>query len=167
MRAEHAPPGPPPPNTSGPVVLGTLLLTCGAITASLLIAPSGPAFVYSKFVDEVMSRPWAFEDHEIRVEGDLVQGSIEFREDEGECEHRFVIERGGYEMPVRFPRCVVPDVFRDDFDLEVVVAGSLDEHGMFHADEIIPRCPRHYDLRQPSPHGPAQSEGNGTAVGDA
>ena len=169
MRAELTPPGPPPPQSSGLVVLGVLVLTCSAITGSLLLSSSpSETFVYALFVDEVMSRPWAYERREIRVEGDLVPGTIEFREDESvpdACEHRFVLERGGYELPVRFARCVVPDTLRNDIELEVMAHGALDDHGVFHAQEVIPRCPRHYDFEAPSPHGP-HSE-NATATGEA
>ena len=36
------------------------------------------AFVYSKLVDEVMSEPDRYRDREIRVEGQLQEGSVHF-----------------------------------------------------------------------------------------
>jgi len=105
------------------------------------------AFVYSKLVNEVMEDPDRFRGRELRVEGQLRQGSVVF-EAEPQCEHRFVLEREGHELPVRFPRCVVPDTFRDDMPMDVVVQGQLQEDDTFLANEVIPRCPSKYEMRQ-------------------
>jgi cytochrome c-type biogenesis protein CcmE len=51
-------------------------------------------------------------------------------------------------MPVRFPRCVVPDTFRDDVEMDVVVQGQLQTDNSFLANEVIPRCPSKYEMRQ-------------------
>ena len=94
-----------------------------------------------------MADPAAHHGRPLRVEGQLVSGSVE-RESEP-CEHRFVIERGDHRMPVRFPRCVVPDTFQDNgMVLDVVVEGELQEDNVFLADQIIPRCPSKYEMRQ-------------------
>ena len=54
------------------------------------------AFVYSKLVNEVMKNPAEFKGRELRVEGELKQGSIKFREQP--CEWRFTLQKDGKEM---------------------------------------------------------------------
>ena len=57
------------------------------------------------------------------------------------------------EMPVRFPRCVVPDNLRDDMDIDVVVQGQLQGDDTFLANEVIPRCPSKYEMQQRQDNG--------------
>lgn len=125
------------------IVFGLL----GGGVAVLLFGTASDVFVYSKLVDEVMTEPDRYVDRELRVEGQLQQGSVQF-ESEPSCEHRFTLTRSGHEMPVRFPRCVVPDTFRDDMAIDVVVQGQLQANGTFLANEVIPRCPSKYEMRQ-------------------
>lgn len=117
------------------------------VTFLLWGTEASDAFVYSKLVNEVMEDPDQFRGRELRVEGQLRQGSVVF-EAEPSCEHRFVLEREGHELPVRFPRCVVPDTFRDDMPMDVVVQGQLQEDDTFLANEVIPRCPSKYEMRE-------------------
>jgi len=129
----------------------------------LLGSQASDAFVYSKLVHEVVGDPGAFEGREIRVEGDLQQGSVQFREDP--CEWRFVIEKNGEAMPVSFPQCVVPDTFRDDMGISVTVQGAVQSDGTFLANQVVPRCPSKYEMNQrakngeSAPHAPADSLG--------
>jgi len=124
------------------IVFGAL--ACGVIF--LLSGVGGDAFVYSKLVNEVMADPESFVGREIRIEGDLVPGSIEFREDP--CEWRFVIEKEGHEVPVHFLQCVVPDTFRDGFGISVIAQGELRDDRIFIANEIVPRCPSKYEMQE-------------------
>lgn len=112
----------------------------------LLNSEAGDAMSYSKLVPEVVRDPDTHRGRQLRVEGDLRQGSIAFRE--SPCEWRFVIEREGYSLPVSFPECVVPDTFRDGFDIKVTVRGYLQEDGSFLANEVIPRCPSKYEMEE-------------------
>lgn len=136
-------------STVGAVLLiaGVLTLLGAGVGVLLFGTSASDAFVYSKLVDEVMAAPETFHDRELRVEGQLRQGSVEFQA-EPTCEHRFTLTRGTYEMPVRFPRCVVPDTFRDDMPMDVVVQGRLQTNGTFLANEVIPRCPSKYEMRE-------------------
>ena len=124
------------------IVFGAL--ACGV--AFLLSGVGGDAFVYSKLVNEVTADLDAFVGREIRVEGDLVPGSIVFREDP--CEWRFVIEKDGEELSIRFPQCVVPDTFRDGFGISVIAQGELGEDHIFVANELVPRCPSKYEMQE-------------------
>ncbi|MCB9626152.1 MAG: cytochrome c maturation protein CcmE [Sandaracinaceae bacterium] len=125
---------------SGPKIIAVFALL-GAGMLVLAFGQASEVATYSVTVGEALAG--AQGDRRIRVEGDLRHGSIQFRE--SPCEWRFTIERDGHEMPVQFPRCVVPDTFRDDYDIQVVVEGRVDEHGTFLADQIIPRCPSKYE----------------------
>ncbi len=114
-------------------------------------------------VDEVMAAPEQFADRTLRVEGDLVDGTVQFREDP--CEYRFTIARQEQQMRVEFPQCVVPDTFREGMGISVVVEGRLADDGSFHASQVIPRCPSRYEMEERGaagermPHGmpPARS----------
>lgn len=112
----------------------------------LLNSEAGDAMSYSKLVPDVVQNPEVHRGRQLRVEGDLKPGSIQFRE--SPCEWRFVIERDGYSLPVSFPECVVPDTFRDGFDIKVTVRGYLQEDGSFTANEVIPRCPSRYEMEE-------------------
>ena len=141
------------------VKIAAVFLVLGSGVALLLFGTeASDAFVYSKLVNEVMDEPDRYVGRPLRVEGKLQQGSIQF-ESEPSCEHRFVLTKEGEQMPVRFPRCVVPDTFRDDLDLDVVVQGRLQGDGTFLADQVIPRCPSKYEMRQRKQNGEQMPHG--------
>jgi cytochrome c-type biogenesis protein CcmE len=123
-----------------------LVMLGGAIALLWFSTTAQDAFVYSKLVDEVLQSPASFTGRELRVEGDLKQGSIRFKE--SPCEWRFVLGTKGREMPVRFPQCIVPDTFKDGMGLKVTVQGRLTGEGYFAATQVIPRCPSKYDMKQ-------------------
>ena len=52
----------------------------GAIALLMFGSDASDALVYSKLVDEVLTDPAQFRGRELRVEGDLVQGSIKFKD---------------------------------------------------------------------------------------
>ena len=122
------------------VVLG------GALSLLMFGSEASDALVYSKLVNEVLVKPEDFKNRELRVEGDLKQGSIKFREEP--CEYRFVIGKEGKEMPVRFPQCIVPDTFKDGLGVQVSVQGRLTNEGYFLANKVIAKCPSKYEMQQ-------------------
>lgn len=130
-----------------------LVLLGGGVSILLFGSEASNAFVYSKLVHEVVGSPETFRGRELRVEGDLKQGSIQFREDP--CEWRFVLSKQGREMPVRFPECVVPDTFRDGMGITVTVQGQLGDDGAFTANQVVPRCPSKYEMNQRAANGEA------------
>ncbi len=121
-------------------------LLAGGMAFLLFGSDASDAFVYSKLVHEVVGAPEEFDGRTLRVEGDLRNGSIQFREDP--CEWRFVLEKHGKAMPVRFPQCVVPDTFRDGFGISVTVQGTIDHQGEFLATQVVPRCPSKYEMNE-------------------
>ncbi len=121
----------------------------GGVVALILTSDAGSAFAYTKPLAEVTATPEEFAGQPLRVEGELRQGSIQFREDP--CEWRFIIEQDDQELAVRFPQCVVPDTFRDDFGISVTVQGTVDTSGeelAFVANELVPRCPSKYEMQE-------------------
>jgi cytochrome c-type biogenesis protein CcmE len=126
-------------------------MLAGALSLLWFSTTAEDAFVYSKLVHEITGDPGSFQDRPVRVEGDLKQGSIQFREKP--CEWRFVLGSKGQEMPVRFSQCVVPDTFKDGMGLKVTVQGRLSESGYFAADQVIPRCPSKYEMQQAQQRG--------------
>lgn len=128
-----------------------LALMVGAVVILLLTSDMGDFAAYSKPVDEVVSNLDDYRGRQLRVEGDLRQGSVTFREQP--CEWRFVIEKGGEDMTVSFPQCVVPDTFRDDFGIIVTARGHVQDDGSFLANELIPKCPMRYEEME----GPIES----------
>jgi cytochrome c-type biogenesis protein CcmE len=147
--------GPNEPRSGMPagVKIGLILVLLGGAVSLLLVGSSASdAFVYSKLVDEVMTRPQEFAGRELRVEGQLKPGSLTFRTDP--CEYRFVIEKAGKELPVEFPQCVVPDTFRDGMGISVTVQGKLKAKGEgFLANQVVPRCPSKYEMQQRKKNG--------------
>jgi cytochrome c-type biogenesis protein CcmE len=138
---------------------------CAAVAFLLLGSDASNAFVYSKLVHEVMSDPAKFKDRELRVEGDLRQGSIEFRQDP--CEWRFVLEKQGQEMTVSFPECIVPDTFRDGMGISVTVQGRLEDDHTFLANQVVPRCPSKYEMQQKEKNGEATPHAMEAPMGGA
>jgi cytochrome c-type biogenesis protein CcmE len=127
------------------------VMLAGAIALLWFTTSADDAFVYSKLVHEVQRDPAAFRGRELRVEGDLKQGSILFQEKP--CEWRFVLGGPGHELKVRFPQCIVPDTFKDGMGLKVTVQGKLSEEGYFLANQVIPRCPSKYEMEEAAKRG--------------
>ena len=129
------------------VKVGIVFVVLGAAPSLLMFgSEASDALVYSKLVNEVLVKPEDFKNRELRVEGDLKQGSIQFREQP--CEYRFVIGKEGKEMPVRFPQCIVPDTFKDGLGVQVSVQGRLTNEGYFLANKVIAKCPSKYEMQQ-------------------
>ena len=136
-----------------PIVKVAIVFTMlgGALALLLFGSQASDALVYSKLVEEVQAKPSDFRGRELRVEGDLKQGSIQFREDP--CEYRFVLGKPGKEMPVRFPQCIVPDTFKDGVGLKVTVQGKLTNDGYFLANQVIAKCPSKYEMNERAKQG--------------
>lgn len=139
-----------------------LTLFAGTVITLLLTSGAGDALTYSKLVDQVAADPQAFAGRQLRMEGQLRSGSIQFRPEP--CEWRFVLEKNGRSMPVRFPECTVPDTFRDGFGISVTVRGEVQPSGTFLASELIPRCPSKYEMQQRASRGEQMPHATPTAA---
>ena len=129
-------------------VIGVALV--GVIVTLLLTTDAGSAFSYTQELGAVVATPESFAGDRLRLEGKLRQGTVQSFVDP--CEWRFVIENeDGVALPIRFQRCVVPDTFRDDFGVSVIVQGELEEfdgHLSFLADELVAQCPSKYEMQE-------------------
>jgi cytochrome c-type biogenesis protein CcmE len=134
------------------VKIGVVFVVLGGALALLMFgSEASDALVYSKLVNEVLTKPEDFKGRELRVEGELKQGSIKFREQP--CEYRFTLGKDGKEMPVRFPQCIVPDTFKDGVGLQVSVQGKLTNDGYFLANKVIAKCPSKYEMQERQQRG--------------
>jgi cytochrome c-type biogenesis protein CcmE len=128
--------------------------------AALVLTGMQDKAMYSKPVDELLAQKAKFLGRPVRAEGMLVHGSLVHRDQP--CEYRFVIEKNGAELPVRFAQCVVPDTFKDvpDLDVGVTVEGQLQADSSFEATDVLAKCPSKYEMEKRKkdgermPHGP-------------
>ena len=132
-------------------IAGVFVLLASGVAFLLFGSDTSEVFVYSKLLDEVMQSPDEHRGRQLRIEGELRQGSIQFREEP--CEWRFVLEKEGEEMSVAYPQCVVPDTFRDGMGISVTVRGELQGDNTFLANEVVPRCPSKYEMQQRQENG--------------
>ena len=121
------------------------LVMAAALIAGLALVVIESRGTYSRPVDELVAQRASFVGKPVRVDGMLVHGSLAKGIDA--CDHRFTIARNGAEMPVRFPRCVVPDSLRDvaGIDVEVNVEGELGADGSLAATRVFTKCPSKYE----------------------
>lgn len=130
--------------------LGFLLVLLVMATGILVLVLTSfkSAAVYAKHVDEVVVGRSELAGRRLRVEGFLVHGSLERRDQP--CEYRFQMERNGAKLLVHYPQCVVPDTFRDvpGVEVGVTVEGRLTSEGDFRASQIMAKCPSKYEERK-------------------
>jgi len=151
-------------------LLLALLVGVGAMLA-LVFSSADDAAIYSLTVDKVVAEKSSLTGRNLRVEGDLVKGTLRHRAEP--CEYRFVMSRGGQELKVRYAECVIPDTFRDvpDMDVQVTAEGELTEAGDLEATHIMAKCPSKYEMQQKKARGEAAPhasmyapEGSGSAA---
>ena len=128
-------------------LLLTLLAMVGAVVA-LFLGVFQPAAVYATPVDKLVSQRQAFVGRKVRVEGELVPGTLVKRD--SPCEYRFTIHKDAAQLPVRYPQCVIPDGFRDvpSGGVQVTIEGALGQTGDFEASLVMAKCSSKYDPAQ-------------------
>ncbi|MET0594888.1 MAG: cytochrome c maturation protein CcmE [Polyangiaceae bacterium] len=145
-------PARPAPAKGNARLLLVLLVMAGGIVA-LVMTSFKDAAVYSKNVDQVMSEGRALAGRQLRVEGNLVHGSLTRRDQP--CEYRFTIKGKDSQLPVSYAKCIVPDTFRDvpDMDVGVTVEGKLNAAGQFDATQVLAKCPSKYEMKEKQARG--------------
>jgi len=133
-------------------LLVVLLVMAGGIVA-LVMTSFKDAAVYSKNVDQVLAEGRALGGRQLRVEGNLVHGSLTRRDQP--CEYRFTIKGKEAELPVSYAKCIVPDTFRDvpGMDVGVTVEGKITAAGHFEATTVLAKCPSKYEMKQKQARG--------------
>lgn len=136
---------------------GFLLVLLGLATTILVLVFSGVdgAAIYSVTTSELVSNAGKYEGRTVRVEGDLVKGSLRYRAEP--CEYRFSMEHAGKELKVHYPECLVPDTFRDvpGVEVKVTAEGTLSKDGYLDASKIMAKCPSKYEMQQKAAGGEA------------
>ena len=129
------------------LLLVPLVMAAAAIAALVLVGMQDKG-MYSKPVDELIAAKAKFVGKPVRAEGNLVHGSLVKRD--SPCEYRFIIEKNGVEVPVRFAKCVVPDTFRDvpGVVVGVTVEGTLSPNASLDASNVLAKCPSKYEQKE-------------------
>jgi len=135
---------PPPARRKNLGLLVTLLVMVGAIV-SLFMVVFQPAAVYATPVDKLVNEGKALVGRKVRVEGELVPGTLVKRD--SPCEYRFTIHKDDAKLPVSYTRCTIPDGFRDvpQGGVQVTVEGALTASGDFQASLVMAKCSSKYD----------------------
>jgi cytochrome c-type biogenesis protein CcmE len=129
-------------------LLAALLVMVTAVVGLFMVAFKEAA-IYATPVDQLMESREKLAGRKVRVEGELVAGTLQKRDDP--CEYRFRIHGPKSEVPVRYAQCVIPDTFRDvpAGGVQVTVEGALSKAGDFEATLVMAKCSSKYD---PSTH---------------
>ncbi len=125
-------------------LLATLLVMVGALV-SLFLVGFKEAAVYATPVDQLLASKEKLAGRKVRVEGELVPGTLAKRDTP--CEYRFQIHGTQAPLPVRYAQCVIPDTFRDmpSGGVQVTVEGTLQQDGNFEASLVMAKCTSKYD----------------------
>lgn len=148
------------------LLLVPLVMAAAAIVALVLVGMQDKG-TYSKDVDVLVAEKAKFIGKPVRVEGNLVHGSLVKRETP--CEYRFTIEKNGVEVPVRYAKCIVPDTFRDmpGVDVGVTVEGELRADSSLEASAVLAKCPSKYEMKDKASKGEAAPHANVGGPGTA
>jgi cytochrome c-type biogenesis protein CcmE len=131
---------------SGVLLAVGLVMAAVAIVSIVLFTMKDKA-IYSKPVDALIQEKGKFVGRPVRVEGNLVHGSLVHHDKP--CEYDFTIEKNGTALPVKYAQCVVPDTFRDvpGMDVGVTVEGELHADNSFEATSVLAKCPSKYEMK--------------------
>lgn len=114
-----------------------LLLAAGLLF--FVITTAVDDSVYMLPVDRAVSEQDSHEGRDIKVQGNVVPGSIRVRSDN---QATFQLTKGGETIQVGYTGAR-PDTFKDCAD--VIVTGRLHADMTFEASEMIAKCPSKYD----------------------
>lgn len=133
-----------PPRKRSVGLLATLLVLAGTVVVLFLVGFKEAA-VYATPVDKLVHDKQAMVGRKVRVEGELVSGTLVKRD--SPCEYRFTIHKDQDQLPVRYKQCVIPDTFRDmpGGGVNVTIEGALNAQGEFEASLVMAKCASKYD----------------------
>lgn len=127
-------------------LLGALLAMVGAVVVLFMVGFKEAA-IYAIGVDKLVQGKAELAGRKVRVEGELVPGTLVKRDQP--CEYRFTVHGASEKLPVRYAQCVVPDTFRDvpEGGVQVTVEGALNREGNFEATLVMAKCASKYDQK--------------------
>jgi cytochrome c-type biogenesis protein CcmE len=122
-------------------IIAIALVVGGAVAYLLVSSFEGESMVYYKTVGELLSERARFESRPIRINGLLVDGSVQRKP--GTDEYRFELSKNGAQLTVTY-RGILPETMLPG--RELVVEGVLAPGGNdFAATEILTKCPSKYE----------------------
>lgn len=123
--------------------LGTAVGVLALAVAFLIFNAMGGSAAYYMTVDELHAKGSSIQGEQVKVGGDVVDGSI-IRGDIGE-EIRFEISNGGASIPVVYDGDV-PDIFADN--AEVIATGTMRSDGVLEAHDLLTKCPSRFEAEE-------------------
>jgi cytochrome c-type biogenesis protein CcmE len=125
-------------------LLIALLAMVGGVVALFMVGFKEAA-IYALTVDKLVEGKATYGTRPVRVEGELVPGTLVKRD--SPCEYRFTVHGEKERLPIRYARCTIPDGFRDvpQGGVMVTVEGSLSAQGDFEATMVMAKCASKYD----------------------
>lgn len=142
--AQVVPPTRKPQSKAGLWLLVVLVVVGGAV-ASVVLMGVKEAAVYAMTVDKLVARGGELQGRKVRVEGQLVPGTLVKRD--SPCEYRFTMQASDVPIKVRYEKCEIPDTFRDrpEGGVEVTAEGKVNAEGTFEATLVMAKCTSKYD----------------------
>lgn len=129
-----------PRTKRGLVVLGALAAL--GIASALVLNAFEDNLVFFFSPTQVMAKE-APQGRAFRLGGLVEEGSVQRAG--GGLQVQFVVTDGAQSIPVSYSG-LLPDMFREGKG--VVAQGRLDEHGMFHADQVLAKHDENYTPRE-------------------
>lgn len=120
------------------------VLATAAVIGYLVVDGLGSK-TYFFGVAEAIEKQKEFVGHQVRVKGDVVEGSV--RKYDERVGRTFAIEEKGEKLRVRYERAL-PDTF--DEGVTVVATGTLTEAGHIDAERVLVKCPSRYGDEPPT-----------------
>lgn len=118
----------------------SVLLVGGALTY-LITTSFGESMIYYKTVDELFAERARFTGQPVRVNGLLLEGSVQQKP--GTDEYRFTMVKNAERLEVSYTG-ILPDSMAPG--RELVIEGVLQPEGrQFAASEILTKCPSKYE----------------------
>jgi cytochrome c-type biogenesis protein CcmE len=143
------------------------LMALGGGVLFFVFNSGSDAVVYSYQVDEIKAQAAEIGERQVRVQGMLVSGTLERRDEP--CEYRFMMQKMGTKgtepLKVQYGQCIVPDTFRDvkGVEVEVTAEGRLAEDGHLEATKIFAKCPSKYEMKEGAAAMGARPDHSGNA----
>lgn len=119
------------------LLVGAVIILSGL--GGLIVYSFNQNLVYDHSVREYLSNP-DLRGTNCRIYGKVKEASIQ-RESDG-IGLTFAVTDGDQSIPVIYSR-EVPDTFKENGD--VVVEGQMDASGVFHARNLLAKCPSKYE----------------------
>jgi len=114
------------------------LIVCLAV-GYMLYMSFGSSVTYYVTVSELLEQSSTENEQGIRVSGKIVEDSVDWNPEK--IELKFAIADEGSRLPVLYEG-VIPDAFTAGKD--IVVEGKYNSEGIFHANNILLKCPSKY-----------------------